>query len=307
MINKDAVPEQGGLLSMGATAEEAGREIADGIAGGIKPEGVEEMRAAVAEMADAIQGVTDVTRALGDAWAEFVPPFIALVRDVVLTLWRWELVEYLVEHHVPVRVAWFVAHHLPGRFVMWLAGRLIALDEDEEEDGGGGDGSANQREGDAQCGLRAGAVCGEGGGSMTRSSLRGNLFAVLLYLVAIGGCLYIAFAPWSLPRKENPDAADLTAGGTEQDLLTFDTSLAHNLDLQVRCEQLLDIDIFHQGAITVTWQDGLDGCTKMEGLEILIGGEIYYGWRCSTPEGIHLDWRNSQRDDCDGPAVIFER
>jgi len=120
-----------------AATEEEGREIADGIAGGIKPEGVEEMRAAVAEMADAIQGVTDVTRALGDAWAEFVPPFIALVRDVVLTLWRWELVEYLVEHHVPVRVAWFVAHHLPGRFVMWLAGRLIALDEDEEEDGGG--------------------------------------------------------------------------------------------------------------------------------------------------------------------------
>jgi len=117
-----------------AATEEEGREIADGIAGGIKPEGVEEMRAAVAEMADAIQGVTDVTRALGDAWAEFVPPFIALVRDVVLTLWRWELVEYLVEHHVPVRVAWFVAHHLPGRFVMWLAGRLIALDEDEEED-----------------------------------------------------------------------------------------------------------------------------------------------------------------------------
>jgi len=134
MINKDAVPEQGGLLSMGATAEEAGREIADGIAGGIKPEGVEGMRAAIAEMAAVTQGVADVARALSDVWAEFMPPFIALIREVVLTLWRWELVEYLVEHHVPRRVAQFVAHHLPGRFVMWLAGRLIALDEDEEED-----------------------------------------------------------------------------------------------------------------------------------------------------------------------------
>jgi len=87
------------------------------------------------------------------------------------------------------------------------------------------------------------------------------------------------------------DTASLAVEGNEKDILTFNTDILSVNDAAAY-RKLLDIAISSTQGISVTWQDGLSGCKRIEGLDILIGNEIYQGWRCGELKGIHLDWRD---------------
>lgn len=115
------------------------------------------------------------------------------------------------------------------------------------------------------------------------------ILGIIVIMVGMGLALF-----W--PR----DAQVVTGLQTPAPRVSLINADAIMLDLaNVKCEQLLDVAIWGADGVTTTWQDGLNGCERIDGLDILIDDMVFQGWRCSLPGGIQIDWRNSQRSDCD--------
>jgi len=72
-----------------------------------------------------ISGCIEALRELGDC---VVPIIIDTVTLVIVTFWRLELAEYLMERRVSARLASFAAFKLPEWCLRLLVGRVIAVD-----------------------------------------------------------------------------------------------------------------------------------------------------------------------------------
>jgi len=78
-----------------------------------------------AALSACVSGFIEALRGLYDC---VVPVIIDTVTLVIVTFWRLELAEYLMERRVSARLASFAAFKLPEWCLRLLVGRVIAVD-----------------------------------------------------------------------------------------------------------------------------------------------------------------------------------
>ena len=131
----------------------------------------------------------------------------------------------------------------------------------------------------------------------------GHWGAVVILLLLLLASFFLWLACRGLPKDSAapPPVADLPC----PNVMYVDAD-ATALDFaNVLCEQLVDMTFWGLDDIGVAWQDGLVGCEMIEGLDVLVGDEVFQAWRCGLPGGIQFDWRNVKRSHCYRETIIL--